>query len=32
MKNLKDFIYESNKGKQVNFLANLENALTCLSK
>lgn len=31
-KSLQEFIYESNKGKQVNFLATLENALISLSK
>jgi len=31
-KSLNDFIYESNKGKQVNFLASVEDALTALSQ
>ena len=30
-KSLKDFIYESNKGKQVNFVAQLSDALQALS-
>lgn len=31
-KSLKDFIYESNKGKHVNFVATIGEALNCLSK
>jgi len=31
-KSLKDFIYESNKGKQVNFVASISEALTSLSR
>ncbi len=29
---LKSFIYESNKGKQVNFVSSLNEALSCLTK
>lgn len=31
-KSLKDFIYESNQGKQVNFVASIEEALDVLSR
>lgn len=31
-KSLKDFIYESNKGRQINFLATLEEAVAKLAK
>ncbi len=31
-KSLNDFIYESNKGKQVNFVANISDALNSLTK
>lgn len=31
-KSLRDFIYESNQGKQVNFVASLNDALNVLAK
>lgn len=31
-KSLNDFIYESNKGKQVNFVSSVEEALRCLAR